>query len=178
MIILLGLFPLLSFEQNEPWPDRQTLIQIVLVLSALLVLLLTYEIARFLKGRNSGSLTRFFKRVKLEVSLGKDRIFRPQILTLTIRNVGKRQADLEAPVLEFRKVWSKRRFKLNGTNGQQLYPMYLDSGMVHQLHLETETFHQYDRSIKSYYWARVYVRDVEGRRWRSNSIKLRKSLIT
>jgi hypothetical protein len=176
--LLLTLFPVWGLTQDDSGLDRQTLIQIIFVLSALLVLVLSYEIWRLLKSRNSGSFSRLFRKVKLEVSLGKDRLFRPQVLTLTIRNVGKREADLEAPVLEFKKIWSRRKFKLNGTNGQQMYPMYLGCGMIHQLHLETATFHQYDRSIKSYYWARIYVSDVEGRRWRSNSIKLRKSLIT
>jgi hypothetical protein len=177
-ILLLTFLPFIAFAQNDSELDRQTLIQIIVVLSVSLFILLTYETARFFRSRNSNSLSRLFRKVKLEVSLGKDRLFRPQVLTLTIRNVGKRQADLEAPVLEFRKIWSRRKFKLNGTNGQQMYPMYLDSGRMHQLHLETSTFHQYDRSIKSYYFARIYLRDVEGRRWRSNSIKLRKSLFT
>jgi len=116
--------------------------------------------------------------VKLNVVLNKDRLFRPQILTLTIRNTGKYEADLNAPVLEFRKIWSKRKFKLNGIKGQQVYPLFLQPGITHQLVIETSTFHQYDRSIKSFYWARIYISDIEGRKWKSNNVKLRKSLVT
>jgi len=110
--------------------------------------------------------------------LDKDRLFRPKILTLTITNNSKHDVDIEAPVLEYRKIWSNRKFKLNGINGQQIYPMYIDSGKTHKLRIETSTFHQYDRSIKSYYWACIYVTEVNGRKWKSNSVKLRKSLVT
>jgi hypothetical protein len=97
---------------------------------------------------------------------------------MTIRNTGKNEADIDAPVLEFRKIWTKRKFKLSGINGNAIYPMFIDTGKSHQLRIETSTFHQYDRSIKSFYWARVIVTDADGRLWKSNSVKLRKSLVT
>jgi hypothetical protein len=171
--------PLALFLGNETDPEKLQLLRIIAILIVILVLIIGWEIWKFLKNRrSSGGFFRFLKKVKLEVSLGKDRFFRPQVLTLTIRNTGKYEADLNAPVLEFRKIWSKRKFKLNGIKGQQVYPLFLQPGVTHQLDIETSTFHQYDRSIKSFYWARIYVSDIEGRRWKSNNVKLRKSLVT
>jgi len=97
---------------------------------------------------------------------------------MTISNTGKNEADIDAPVLEYRKIWSRRKFKLNGVNGNAIYPMYIGAGKTHQLRIETANFHQYDRSIKSFYWARIIVTDVDGRRWKSKSVKLRQSLFT
>jgi len=171
--------PLALFSGNETDPEKLQLLRIIAILTAFLVLIVGWEAWKVWKNRkNSGGLFRFLKKVKLNVVLNKDRLFRPQILTLTIRNTGKYEADLNAPVLEFRKIWSKRKFKLNGIKGQQVYPLFLQPGITHQLVIETSTFHQYDRSIKSFYWARIYISDIEGRKWKSNNVKLRKSLVT
>ncbi len=158
--------------------EKETLVWIVLILAAILLTIMGLELRKYVRNNRSISFTRFFRKVQLVVSLQKDRPLRPQVLTMTIRNTGKNEADINAPVLEFRKIWTTRKFKLNGISGNQIYPMFIDAGKVHQLRIETATFHQYDRSIRSYYWARILVSDVEGRKWRSNKVKLRKSLVT
>lgn len=171
-------YPLFSISQIASGVEKETLIWIILILSILLAAILFFEFRTVIQNNHSISFSRFFRKVHLVISLDKDRPFRPQVLTMTIRNTGKNEADINAPVLEYRKIWSTRKFKLNGVSGNQIYPMFIDAGKVHQLRIETSTFHNYDRSIKSYYWARVLVSDVEGRKWRSNRVKLRKSLVT
>ncbi|MDP2337147.1 MAG: hypothetical protein Q8N05_12010 [Bacteroidota bacterium] len=175
---LLFISPLLSFSQLASGVEKETLVWIIIVLIILLLAVLGYEIQRFLRKKKSKGLFSYFRNVKLDVILEKDRLFRPQVLILTIRNIGKNEADIDAPVLEFRKIWTTRKFKLNGKNGNQIYPMYIGPDKMHQLNIETSSFHQYDREIKSYYWARILVSDVEGRKWKSNKVKLRKSLVT
>lgn len=176
--LLLLFSPLLSISQFAAGVEKETLVWIIIILAILLLAFLGYEIQQVLNKRNSGRFFRFFRKVNLEIVLEKDRLFRPQVLTMTIRNIGKNEVDIDAPVLEFRKIWTKRKFKLNGINGQNIYPMFINTGKTHQLRIETSTFHQYDREIKSFYWARIYVSDVDGRKWKSNDVKLRKSLVT
>ena len=176
--LILASNPLLFLSEFSSGVDKETLVLIIIALSILLIAVLEYELIRFLRNRNSGFLSIFFRKVQLKVSVEKDRLFYPKILTMTIRNTGNQPVDISAPVLEYRKIWSKRKFKLNGVSGQQIYPLLLDPGKVHRLPIETITFHQYDTEIKSYYWARIYVSDVEGRKWKSNDVKLRKSLVT
>ena len=170
--------PLLFLSELSSGVDKETLVLIIIALTVLLLVVVGYELIRFLRNRNSGFLSFLFRKVQLNVHLEKDRLFYPKVLTMTIRNTGNQPADISAPVLEYRKIWSKRKFKLNGVSGQQIYPLLLDPGKVHRLPIETVTFHQYDSEIKSYYWARIYVSDVEGRKWKSNDVKLRKSLVT
>lgn len=158
--------------------EKETLVWIILFMTIPFLFVLSAFIFRISRNIKPIKLSRFFKTVKLEIKLEKDKPLRPQLLTMNIRNTGKNEADIDAPVLEFRKIWTKRKFKLNGINGNAIYPMFIDSGKAHQLRIETSTFHQYDRSIKSFYWARVIVTDVDGRQWKSNSVKLRKSLVT
>ncbi len=161
--------------------EKETLIRIIIIQAALLLVILGIGIIRALHKRYPSGLflfSRLFRRVKLEIILEKDRPLRPQVLTMIIRNTGKHVADINAPVLEFKKIWSNRKFKLNSINGNHNYPMFIEPGRIHQLRIETSTFYQYDRSIKSFYWARICVSDVKGRHWKSDKIKLRKSLVT
>lgn len=178
LLLLIGINPLLFLTEVSANFEKETLLQIILILGFLLIVLVGYEVSRILKSKGQGTIWRPFWRLRLDVYLDKDRAFHPQVLTMTIKNSGKREVEIEAPVLEFRKVWSKRKFKLSGINGNYLYPAMVNPGEKHQLFIETARFHQYDNEIKSYYFARIYVTDVEGRRWRSNDVKLRKSLIT
>jgi hypothetical protein len=171
-------YQLLSFSQLAEGVEKETLVRIIIVLSILLIAVLGYEILRFMPSGKPFRFSRFFRKVKLKITLEKDRVFRPQVLTMTIRNIGKNEADIDAPVLEYRKIWTKRRFKLNGISGNTIYPMFIEPGKAHQLRIETISFHQYDREIKSFYWARIFVSDAEGRKWISNKVKLRKSWVT
>ena len=177
-LFLAVLFPLFAFTPFETDLEKETLLTIIYILVLVLFILLIFEIQRYATKRKPGKLKRLFRKQKLEVALEKDRHLRPQVLTMTITNTGKHEAVIESPVLEYRKIWSKRKFKLNGINGQLIYPMYIDPGKHHQLRIETSTFHQYDRSVKSFYWARIYVTEVNGKKWKSNNVKLRKSLFT
>ena len=172
------LIPLFDFSADEINMGKETLVQIIIIQSIILLALVGYVFVRAIRGGFSGLVTRMIKRVKLEIILEKDRILRPQVLTMTISNIGKNEADIDAPVLVFRKIWTTRKFKLNGINGQHIYPMFIGPDKMHQLRIETATFHQYDRSIKSFYWAQIQLTDVDGRRWKSNKVKLRKSLVT
>jgi hypothetical protein len=176
--LLLAFNPLLFLSEFSSGVDKETLVLIIIILSVLLLAVLGFELIKAIRKRNAGFFAWFFRKVQLEISLEKDRLFYPKVLTMTIRNTGNQVVDIKAPVLEYRKIWSKRKFKLNGISGQQIYPLLLDPGKVHRLPIETATFHQYDSEIKSYYWARIYVSDVKGRKWKSNDVKLRKSLVT
>lgn len=177
--LLLAVFnpPLFVSELGARF-EKETLVQAILILALLLVAVVSFDVWRILKNKGKGTIWRPLFRLKLDVFLDKDRVFHPQVLTMTIKNTGKREVEIDAPVLEFRKIWSKRKFKLNGINGNYIYPMMVNPGDKHQLFIETARFHQYDNEIKSFYWARIYVTDVEGRKWKSNDVKLRKSLVT
>lgn len=176
LLIMLSLPPFIS--QLAEGVEKETLVWIILFMSIPFLVVFAAFIYRMTRNIKPIKLSRFLKIVKLEILLEKDKPLRPQVLTMTIRNVGKNDADIDSPVLEFRKIWTKRRFKLSGISGQPIYPMFIYPGKAHQLRIETSTFHQYDRSIKSFYWARILVSDVDGRQWKSNKVKLRKSLVT
>ncbi|HET6556615.1 MAG TPA: hypothetical protein VFG54_04830 [Prolixibacteraceae bacterium] len=178
--LYLALFdPLALLSGHETDPEKLQLLRIIVILMVILAFFMGRELWKLIRtGKLQRVFSRLTRKVNLEVTLEKDKPLRPQVLTMTIKNNGNHDADLNAPVIEFRKIWTKRKFKVNGINGHQVYPLFLYPGNVHSLQIETATFHQYDRSIKSFYWARIYVSDSEGRQWKSNRVKLRKSLVT
>lgn len=177
-LFVLYLSPLLVKSQDLSVLEKDTLVQIIYILIFLLVLVLWQKIYRFFRKNQIRPFANLFSKTKLEVELDKDKIYRPQVLTMTIRNTGKNEVEFQAPVLEFRKIWSKRKFKLNGISGRQIYPIFLDPGDTHTLRIETSTLYQYDKGIKTYYWALIIVTDNTGRIWKSKPVKLRKSLVT
>ena len=171
-------FPLLLKSQDLSGLEKDSLIQIIYILVSIVIIFLGREVSRYYRKRKINPFASLFSKTKLEVELEKDKIYRPQLLTMTIRNTGKKELEFHTPVLEFRKIWSKRKFKLNGINGRQIYPLFLDPGDTHTLRIETANLYQYDKSIKSFYWAQIHVTETNGRLWRSKPVKLRKSLVT
>jgi len=118
------------------------------------------------------------KRKKLVVWLEKDRIIRPTLLTLKVENTGKRFVDFDAPVLIFRKLWTRRKFKLTGINNSNLFPLYMEPGQAFSLPIHLELFYQHNNDLKKFYQARVIITDVDGKVFKTKYIVLRKSIIT
>ncbi|MGE4586704.1 MAG: hypothetical protein AB7D05_05120 [Mangrovibacterium sp.] len=119
-----------------------------------------------------------FRNGRLSVCLIPDRRYRPRKLTLRIHNRGKKDLDIQAPVIRFSKVLQVRNFRLNGVNGFSIYPLYLERGRVHELSVVLSRFHDYDPSLRSFYWARIELCDTTGRTYVSGKLTLRKSLFS
>lgn len=117
-------------------------------------------------------------RRKIEVELIPNRLYRPDRLTLVVRNGSRKDVDLKAPVLVIRKLWSIRKFKLKGIDRAEIYPLYLEKGKTHELPISLGVFHRHDPTLRSYYWARVQLNDTSGRHYATKYITLRKSLFS
>lgn len=174
---LLLIIPLGVLAQNEVAPEGDKLLWFVLILVAIPIVY--YFINKLVQkpGGQRGRPVSVSWR-KLKIDLLKDRTYRPNVLTLRITNQGRKDIDLEAPVLCFRKVWSKRKFKLKGINRYEIYPLYLEAGKTHELRIDLSVFHSHDRNLKRFYWAKVRVLDTKGKKYSSSYITLRKSLFS
>ncbi len=172
--VLLFLFPFLAFGQNEVGPEGFNLILVVLLV---LLLPLLFWLLRRIKLRPS-RLSGWFSFVPIRVELKKDRPLRPKTLTLQVKNNKKTDIDIEAPVLMFRKIWSIRKFRLKGIDRYEIYPLYLEAGKTHELRINLNVFHEHDRKLRNYYWAKVLVQDTTGKEYSSKYVTLRKSLFS
>ena len=167
---LLLFIPFLCSAQTEVGPETSKLFLLLLIIFGLPAFFLL--LSRFTK-RTTNSLSKH-----LRIDLQKDRKYRPSTLTLSVKNNGDNDVDLECPVLIFRKYWRKRKFKLTGINQNTIYPLYLEAGKTHELRISLSGFHKHDHHLARYYWAKVLVRDTRSRKHSSRYISLRKSLFS
>jgi len=174
-LLMMLLCPLLVFPSNEVVPEGYKLIWLVL---AILALVLVIPASRKLTGKRQLSFRLPFFRGPLKVDLLQDRRYRPKMLTLVVKNTSHKDIDIEAPVILFRRLRSIRKFKLKGIDRHEIYPLYLEAGKMHELRINMGIFHGYDRTLRSYYWARILIRDTGGRKYSTRYVTLRKSLFS
>ncbi|WP_163709859.1 hypothetical protein [Mangrovibacterium lignilyticum] len=174
-LLLFFCAPIFCFGQNEVGPDGYFLYLIIGFLIGVPVLIFIYTIG---KKKVSFNLKGLFSKGRIEARLQGNKKYRPDLLTLIVRNKRSKDVDLNAPVLVIRKLWSVRKFRLKGTNRAEIYPLYLESNKKHELQLKLDVFHRHDPSLHSYYWARVVIKDTTGKTYATNYVTLRKSLIS
>lgn len=176
-LLVLFFFPALSNAQTEVGSEPGKLLVIILIILALP--LVFFLLSKLRKEKAASTKNRsLFSFGRLKVELQKDRKYRPRTLTLRVKNNKRKDVDVQAPVLMFRKLWSVRKFKLKGMDRSVIYPLYLEAGKIHELRINLGVFHEHDRSLASYYWAKVIVHDTHGRKYTSRYITLRKSLFS
>ncbi len=150
----------------------------LIVISILFVLPVIYFLFRFLRRNRKQTINSapLFGRKKISISLEKDRKYYPDFIKITIKNTGKKDVDLDHPMLIFRNFWTKRKFKLKGTNRYSFYPLLLEPGKTHDLTIDLNHFYRHDKRLKRYPQVTVLVSDVSGKKFSPRSIMLRKTL--
>jgi len=174
-ILVLLLFLISStkiFAQNEIGPDGDKLIiAFLLIVIVVLVFLLLNRSEK--KGKTKKP---FFQFRRIQVNLEKNRIYYPDVLTLTVKNTGNVDLDIDKPLLIFDNFWLKRKFKIKGFENRTLFPLFLEKGNTHSLEIEINSFYFHDKRLKRYPKVRIIISDVKGRRLGSKSVFLRKTL--
>lgn len=173
-LLMMLLCPLLVFPSNEVVPEGYKLIWLVLAILALVLVIPAFR--KLKKGGSSFHLP--FTGRRLKADLLQDRRYRPKTLTLVVKNISRKDIDIEAPVIMFRKLLSIRKFKLKGIDRHEIYPLYLEAGKMHELHINLSIFHGYDRALRKFYWARILLCDTSGRKYSTRYVTLRKSLFS
>lgn len=178
ILLVFTLFlPQFAWSQTHVQPEGEKLL-IGLVVLLVLLLAVWYFSKRNSKAGGAKRNSWRRKRKRIEIELSKDRLVRPKVLTLTVRNTGNRYVDLEAPVLVFRKLWSFRKFKLKRYQNKDIYPVYLDAGKTFTITIELARFFEHDKKLKRFYWGRILMQDVDGKQFKTKHVSLRKSLYT
>ncbi|HKJ43617.1 MAG TPA: hypothetical protein VKA27_16085 [Sunxiuqinia sp.] len=175
--IALLMAPLVVFSDNEIRPEGGTLLWIIAVLLLLPIIYYLVFHVLFKRGKSTTNPKFWWKR-RLKVELTKDRKYRPRVLTLKVQNRSSKDIDLEAPVIHFRKLWTKRKFKLKGIDRYEIYPLYLEAGKTHELRIDLSVFFNYDRKLRRFLWAKVRLTNTQGKKYSSRSVTLRKSLFS
>ena len=128
------------------------------------------------KGKTNQKGRSFFSRKKILVVMEKDRKYYPDQIKVSVKNTGNTDVDLDKPLLVFRGFWSKRKFRLKGTNRYSFYPLLLEPGKTHDLTIDLNHFYRHDRRLKKYPRISLQMSDVNGKRFSQESLMLRKTL--
>ena len=173
-ILVFSFFYTELFAQNEIGPDGDKLIWILLIVLALAV-------AFYLLGGTGKKrrihLKSWLNRKGVRVEIKKDRVYFPDYLSLSIKNTGNVDVDLDRPLLVFDNFWLKRNFRINGMNNRTFYPLYLEKGKTHTLEIDIARFYRHDKKLKRYPKIKIRVNDVKGKALGQASVYLRKTLI-
>ncbi len=163
------------FAQNEIGPDGNKLIWILLIVIAFVVFI--FFIGRIKRPEIAFNRKSFFQIKRVKIELIKDRLYYPDYLTLTIKNSGNSDIDLDRPMLVFDNFWIKRNFRINGMNNRTFYPLFLEKVKTHTLEIDLNQFYRHDKRLKKYPKIKIKVFDIKNRKLGSKSIFIRKTLL-
>lgn len=160
--------------QNEIGPEGHKLLWFILAFAAI-VAAIVFMVKPFGKKQKQTKKP-FFQNRKVDVALVKDALYYPDNLTLTVKNSGNTDIDLDQPLLVLDNFWLKRKFKLKGMGNRSFYPLFLEKGKTHTLKIDLTRFYGHDKKLKKFPKAKVILSDVKGKKLGSKSIFLRKTL--
>ena len=139
----------------------------------LLAGVLLFVVIRFLIGKIK--YTNWSAKQKVRVEIGKSRLYYPEYIALTVTNTGSSDIDIDRPLLVFDIWWLKRKFRISGVEGRQVYPLYLEKGKSHSLNIDLSPFYGYDRKLKGYAKINIIIYNVKGKYLGKHSVFLRKT---
>jgi hypothetical protein len=142
----------------------------------LLVVLLSF-IFSFIYLFKKISYITWFSKQKVRVEIGKSRLYYPEFVKLSITNTGSTDIDFDRPLLVFDNWWLKRKFRISGVEGRNIYPLYLEKGKTHTLNIDLSPFYGYDRKLKGYPKIRISVFNIKGKYLGGHAVYVRKTLI-
>lgn len=129
----------------------------------------------FAKG-TSGKKMSFRKRSKsydAEISLNKNRRFNPSNIEMTVTNTGTKEIDLHAPVIIFRRWFTKRKFRVLKVEYSEIYPILIAPGKASVLAISLEQFYETVPELQLACRMSVEMKDLNGDRFKSQTIRLK-----
>jgi hypothetical protein len=170
---IIAVFPLVNLGDSPYLFPALKLILIVFLLTLLVFYFLRGRIYR--KGIPGRKLT-FGERLirsKIEITLSGNRPLNPSYILMTVRNIGKREVDLDAPILIFKRWRSRRKFRILTVGESEIYPMFMDPGQESVVNISLEQFYQSAPELRRACRLSTEMKDDTDRRFRSRTIRLK-----
>jgi len=150
---------------------KWSLITIVLVVG----LFVLNRTRTFAKGTNGKKLSFNKKKVPYaaEIILDKSQKFNPAIIGMTVTNTGTKDIDLNAPVITFKRWFSKRKFRVLKVERAEIYPLLLEPGKAYVLDISLDQFYQAVPELQLACRMSIEMKDRNGKRFKSQTIRLK-----
>jgi len=157
-------------------PFVLTLIKWILVAIVLVIGIFVINRTRtFAKGTN-GKKLRFNKKqvpYAAEISLDKSQRFNPSIIGMSVTNTGTKDIDLNAPVIIFKRWFSRRKFRVLKVEHSDIYPLLLEPGRTYLLDISLDQFYDKVPELQLACRMSVEMKDNNGKRYKSQTIRLK-----
>jgi len=157
-------------------PFFDTLLKWSLIITVLVIVFFLYGSTRTFKKGSSGKKMSFRNRSKLyfaEIRLVKSRRFNPSNIEMTVTNTGKKDIDLNAPVIIFKRWFTKRRFRVLKVEHSEIYPIYLEPGRSSVLDISLDQFYEAVPELQLACRMSIEMIDHKGKSYSSQTIRLK-----
>jgi hypothetical protein len=166
--------PLLAVQETDSYllPALKVILIISLIGYLVFYLLRTRVYRRGIPGRKLSFSERLIPG-KIRISLSGDRTLNPSYIMMVVRNTGKREIDLDAPVLTFIRWRSKRMFRILSVRESDIYPIYMEPGEESVVNISLQQFYNDVPELKRACRLSVEMKDDTGRKFKSSTIRLK-----
>ena len=129
----------------------------------------------FAKGANGKKLSFSNRRVPYaaEICLIKSRRFNPSNVEMSVTNTGTKDIDLGAPVIIFKRWFTKRKFRVLKVEHSEIYPIFLEPGKTSLLDISLDQFYESIPELQLACRMNIEMKDQKGKRFKSRTIRLK-----
>jgi len=152
------------------------LLKWILIITVLVLGFFTLNRTRAFAKGNSGKKMSFRKRSELYgagISLYKSRRFNPSNIEMIVTNTGTKDIDLNAPVIIFKRWFTKRKFRVLKVEHSEVYPILLEPGKASFLDISLDQFYEAVPELQLACRMSIEMKDRSGKRFKSQTIRLK-----
>lgn len=160
----------------ELTPFVLTVLKWGMITTVLVIGLFLINRSRTFTGRGSAKKMSFKKRTETqaaEIHLDKSHYLNPTNISMTVTNSGTKEIDLYAPVITFKRWFSKRSFRILKVEHSEIYPILLEPGKSTLLDISLEQFYEAFPELKLACRMKIEMKDRSGKRYKSQTIRLK-----
>ena len=152
------------------------LLKMALVITILVMGFVIYFRTRTFSKGNSGKKMKFNRKrmpYNAEINLSKNWQVNPFIIEMKVTNTGTKEIDLYAPIIIFKRWFSKRKFKVLRVEHFEIYPILVEPGKSSYLNISLEQFYNTAPELQLAFRMCVEMKDRNGKIFRSHTIRLK-----
>lgn len=155
---------------------ESTLLKWALIIIVLLIIFFIFNSTRAFSKGTPGKKLSFRKRSKttdVDIILIKSRRFNPSNIGMMVTNNGTKEIDLYAPVIIFRRWFTKRKFRILRVEHSEIYPILLEPGKTSAIDILLDQFYDKVPELQLACRMNVEMKDRNGKRFKSRTIRLK-----
>ena len=148
----------------------------ILIIIVLVIGFFLFNRSRTFAKGTSGKKLSFSKKSRpfaAEIKLYKNRRLNPTNIEMVVINTGTREIDLHAPILIFKRWFTKRKFRVLKVEHSEIYPILLEKDKNYFLDISLEQFYETVPELQLACRMSVEMKDLSGKRFKSQTIRLK-----